>query len=429
MTYEPLKLLSMKLEHFRCFANLELDFDPQLTVLTGKHGSGKTALLDAVSVFLKHLVSPIDDKRVNFRRKDFQTGHPLSVLKYEFLAGEEIKKSTFAFTVKYDSIVCHNDCQEDFQEIEKKNIAPIFACYSEERRVDSYEYKRYPDKGRVSAFENAFSHQIDFSRTLSWFIDNASGEALEGIRQENTEFEFPELTAVHEAVVRCVGRYYEPCVAGAPPRLIFDRKDTTNRFLTPDQLDGGCRTMLALVMDLARRMAVANADSDWGWGGTVLDSPGIVLIDEIELRLHPSWQQTVLPDLMEIFPNVQFIVTTHSPQVAGSLEGKHIRILDNNVVSHVPPGTLGADSSHILKKIFGSESKHPLDLKDELNEYKDLVYSDKWDEPRTIELKNLLYDRYREYEEELFELQLYILGRKLIMEEEEKKKYKQSQKK
>ena len=89
--------------------------------------------------------------------------------------------------------------------------------------------------------------------------------------------------------------------------------------LSIDQLSGGYRIMLALAADLARRMAQGNPHLD-----DPLRSEAVVLIDEIELHLHPSWQQRVMADLARTFPNTQFIVSTHSPQVLTTVRPEHV---------------------------------------------------------------------------------------------------------
>ena len=171
-------------------------------------------------------------------------------------------------------------------------------------------------------------------------------------------------------------------------------------------------------MDLSRRMAVANADAAWPEGQTVLHSPGIVLIDEVEQHLHPAWQQTVLPRLMEIFPNVQFIVTTHSPQVLTSVEAKHIRVLGGgDAVYAAPQGTWGAEASRLLKRIFGVDNRPPSRATDELNRYADLVYADQWDGDEARRLRDLLDERYGGEEPFLTRLDLYIANRKWELEE------------
>jgi len=121
-------------------------------------------------------------------------------------------------------------------------------------------------------------------------------------------------------------------------------------------------------------MAVANQDASWPEGQTVLQSPGVVLIDEVELHLHPSWQQTVLPRLMDIFPNVQFIVTTHSPQVLTSIKPRHIRILEDGKILPAPIGSYGAQSWRVLEDIFQVKSRPQfVESAKVLNEYYDLI--------------------------------------------------------
>ena len=102
-----------------------------------------------------------------------------------------------------------------------------------------------------------------------------------------------------------------------------------------------------------------------------------MLIDEVDMHLHPAWQQTILSDLRKAFPRVQFIVTTHSPQVISSIPSKNIRILDEGVVYDAPYGTEGAESSRILKRIFDVNLRPPQnEYTIALQEYRDLVYED-----------------------------------------------------
>lgn len=94
--------------------------------------------------------------------------------------------------------------------------------------------------------------------------------------------------------------------------------------LIVDQLSDGIRNMIGLVADIAYRAATLNKlfrqDAP-------RHSPGIVLIDEVDMHLHPAWQQRVLPQLLATFENIQFIVTTHSPQVISTIKSKHVRLL------------------------------------------------------------------------------------------------------
>jgi predicted ATP-binding protein involved in virulence len=107
-----------------------------------------------------------------------------------------------------------------------------------------------------------------------------------------------------------------------------------------------------MVMDIAMRMVEANPDM----GSEALQTPGIVLIDEIELHLHPSWQQRILLDLQRTFPNVQFICTTHSPQVLSTVKQESIRLItdEGNILTgeEVGVNTYGAQSYLIMEDLM-----------------------------------------------------------------------------
>jgi predicted ATP-binding protein involved in virulence len=129
----------------------------------------------------------------------------------------------------------------------------------------------------------------------------------------------------------------------------------------------------------------------------------------VELHLHPSWQQTVLTTLMDIFPNTQFIVTTHSPQVLTSVSAKHIRILRDGKAYTVHDQTQGAESSQLLKHVFGVETRpQNLPVVQELNEYTKLVYAEEWDTPRAEELRKILSKHFGSDDPKLMELNLHI---------------------
>ena len=221
-------------------------------------------------------------------------------------------------------------------------------------------------------------------------------------------FSLPDLVALREAVAKALGDYNEPYMSNTPLGLFITHRDEPDKPLSVKQLSDGYRTMLALVMDLARRMAVANADAEWPEGQTVLHSPGIVLIDEVEQHLHPAWQQTVLPRLMDIFPNVQFIVTTHSPQVLTSIPAKHIRILRDGAVYTFPEETDGAEAGRVLEDVLGVNPRPDNEAARKLRDYERLVNDGQWDAPEAARLKRELEAHYGDSEPKLDELALRV---------------------
>lgn len=133
-----------------------------------------------------------------------------------------------------------------------------------------------------------------------------------------------------------------------------------NNFKNFSYLSDGQRLFVALIVDLARKLTLSSNQSD-----NPFDGQGIVLIDEIELHLHPQWQRDILPSLLHNFPNIQFIVTTHSPQVISSVDSKSIRTLtlDENeeiIVGNVDYQTDGATSSEVLNRLMNVSLRRKL---------------------------------------------------------------------
>ena len=129
-------------------------------------------------------------------------------------------------------------------------------------------------------------------------------------------------------------------------------------------MSDGYKNTLSMISDIAYRMAVLNPQL----GEHVLDkTPGIILIDEIDLHLHPEWQQTILNDLQNVFPKVQFIITSHAPVVINSVEREHIRILDNGHVYMPVVQTYGRDVNSILREVMGV-GERPADVQQLLSD-------------------------------------------------------------
>jgi predicted ATP-binding protein involved in virulence len=412
------------LEHYRCFKNLDIDFDDQLTVLVGVNGAGKTATLDALSFFLRYVGHPDNRNSRNYSMplEDVAIGYkPNDIiynLKVKSNSGgkEEITTLSFEFintSQNRMNFIMHNA----FGSANKAPVAmpQVFVAYMAGRFISEAD-SFVPQTGfqippNHQAFENNFNRTIDYASTLSWFY-NADGDEARAMRDEGLREELPELKAIREALSKALlGQYEKPRMYGNPSELIIYKKDTDIAYKV-SQLSDGYRAMLALVLDLARRMAQAcgeNARTD----ESILHTPAIVLIDEVELHLHPAWQQTVLNTLMDIFPNTQFIVTTHSPQVLTSVANKHIRVLNDGRAYTVDAQTQGVEASMLLKRVFGVEPRPKgLEIVQTLKEYSNLVYEDEWDTPKAEELRKKLDAHYGNDELELSELDLHIENRK-----------------
>jgi predicted ATP-binding protein involved in virulence len=199
-----------------------------------------------------------------------------------------------------------------------------------------------------------------------------------------------------------------PRIDGTTGRFAVDTQDPngTTIKLYLDQLSDGYLVMLAVVMDFALRLALANPPERPG--DDVLASEAILSIDEVDLHLHPSWQQRVIPDLRRTFPNTQLILTTHSPQVTTTVPSSNLRILRGSQLYSAPPGTEGAEAQRLLEDAFQVNARPKLPRAQELDEYLRLVNDRKWDTVHARELRRKLDEWSQGQEPRLLEADLQI---------------------
>ena len=136
--------------------------------------------------------------------------------------------------------------------------------------------------------------------------------------------------------------------------MAFATPQELPQVLELEQLSDGYRNLLAVVLDFARRLAQAHPN----WENP-LEAPGILLIDEIELHLHPQWQQKIIPNLRVVFPKTQIIVATHSPQVLTTVESRNIFIIQDRELRAVPIQTYGAENKRVMQEVMQTDSRPP----------------------------------------------------------------------
>jgi predicted ATP-binding protein involved in virulence len=161
----------------------------------------------------------------------------------------------------------------------------------------------------------------------------------------------PAFTAVKTAVVGCVENAVNLYFDAVLGEVVVEMQGGAQPF---SNLSDGQRTMLAMVGDIAQKAAKLNPHL----GDRVLEeTPGVVLVDELDLHLHPKWQRRVIEDLRRTFPKIQFICTTHSPQLIGQAKADEIIVLDAPESSPHPGQSFGMDSNWVLRHIMGSDDR------------------------------------------------------------------------
>lgn len=446
-----MKLERLHLKNFRCFDELTIEFGQRLTVIIAENGAGKTAILDAIAVgFGRYLtklpgVAGRTTKDTDLRVTTGERREPFMMLAWEaktvggaslvWAGGRKRDGAVTAAVIKKqlsdEQLALLSRGLKELDEFtlgivqddaeSRPYFLPVIAYYGTNRAIREEVQRRRGFKKSFSRFDalaGALDPDSRFKAAFEWFNAMEDAERREREARRDFGYHHPELQAVRAAIVRLLpAGFSNPRTEIRPLRFVIDRLTPggTTRTLRISQLSDGYRVVLGLTMDFARRMAQAN--SQWASDGlqiaNPLDLPAIALIDEIDLHLHPSWQQRVLTDLMQTFRNTQFIITTHSPQVLTTVKAECIRglkYIDGKVVVKDDyQFSEGAEAQLALEDILGvSPRPQDLDVVKQLNAYLDLVAKDQWDTPAASELRKKLDEWGRGHESALLKADMDI---------------------
>lgn len=254
-----------------------------------------------------------------------------------------------------------NDYVDTFIDSHNENkhyTLPIFVYYETGRGVfDIPLRKRAFNKhfSRFEALDGALESKTNFKRFVQYFYFLEEKENRLQKEQRSFEVEIPELRAIRLAVEKLLPEFSN-IRSAVPAGIMVDwckpigNGETTIQKLRIEQLSDGYRTTLAMVMDIAARMAEANP-----YSSDPLSSEGIILIDEVDLHLHPEWQREFLPRLINVFPHLQFIVSTHSPFIIQSVKEGMLVDLDKDDISDSPSLNKELSIEDIAEGVMGME--------------------------------------------------------------------------
>ena len=395
-----MKLKTVEIENFRAIEKLTLPLDPQLTVLHGDNAHGKTSVLAAIAVGLGIIPTPLPGvSGIGFRKADLRKDAQLMRVALTPIDGRPWRRTR----TKQGRSLAGVRGLEWLREQTKKMVdadregrpidLPIVTLYDTDRVVLDLPQRRRgfrKEFPRFAALEGALSARTNFRTLFQWFYFKENEELREQKEHRDFDYRLRDLSAVRDAISSMLDDVSDPHIEVNPLRFVVTLNTGQNsEKLALDQLSGGYRAVLALVADLAWRMAQGNPHLD-----NPLSSEAIILIDEIELHLHPSWQQRILNDLMRTFPNAQFIVSTHSPQVLTTVRPGHIVELvreDGRIVAGAPAGwTYGAESGDVLSVVMGVHERPDNDFRNALDQYKRLVSEGDGESPKALDLRKKL---------------------------------------
>ena len=341
-----MKISSLETYNFRGLANAKINFHNRLNLFLGINGAGKSSILDAVSTLMSWFVQRIKSttgRGADIAIEDIENDSQDCRLK--IVLDDETQWTLFRTKSKEKNeksdLTKLNDKVKTFwrQMDENSNTPlPVIVHYRVNRSVSDIplKIKHLSDLKREDSYTNTLKGNASFRDFFSWFRMRED-EENEHIRDDR-DYRDRGLETIRKAMLKIFPEYSDMKVRRRPQALLLN------------QLSDGEKCYIALVCDLASRLVMANPN------GNPLEGTGVVMIDEVDLHLHPQWQLVVLAKLTETFPNCQFIVTTHSPLVVSESIGK-IFTIDDGEVKELPLLN-GVDYNAILRDFMGTASQN-----------------------------------------------------------------------
>ena len=392
-------LKEIEITNFRAIKELKLDLDPKLNILHGAHGHGKTSILNAIATGLGSIHTLLPEIHgVSFLKSDLRAnaGTNLLLTTTEGLQWSRARRQQTKQISPLKALKSYLDSIVNADRNGQSNSdLPIVAFYDANRNVLEAQIRRKSSRGdpaRYEALQDSLSPKSSFHRFLNWFFELEHRELSEKSDRADWNYSIKELSAVRTAITKMLPGMCNPRIGWKPFGMLVTEKfdDQIAGEVSIDQIGGGYRTVLALVTDLVMRMAQGNPHKD-----DPLSSEAIVLIDEIDLHLHPSWQQRVLINLANTFPAAQFIVSTHSPNILATAHPHQIIELtrEGNEISagHTQFATFGADSGDVMEGVMcvDGRSRHT-EFGNKLATYERLVREGKGRSPDAMKLRKSL---------------------------------------
>ncbi len=356
-----MKIKKLTLSGMRAFSQAEFDFQPGFNLLVGVNGVGKTTVLDALRISLSRVLPQItkySSQKHSFNFGDITIGLNSLQVSCDFYFNS--KSFNFLYVKQRESVIGNKpgSPRESVYEVgdvekitpplseiipTKIDLTPLALFFSTKRSIISD--KTVSGHATAGGLAAAFSESLSANRENNlrllkdWFkVQIALGEERPlGLKHINV---------LKDAVESFLPGFKDLRIEETDDKssIVIDKNGTTLDLIR--QLSDGERGVLAMVLDLARRLSQANPHVE----NPLKEGTAIVLIDELDLHLHPKWQRRIVDNLTRTFPNCQFIATTHSPQIIGEVKPNMITIIDKTIYS--PPNSYGLDSSRLLEEVL-----------------------------------------------------------------------------
>ncbi len=374
-----MKIEKIRIRNFKGFKERELTFSPSFNLLVGTNGAGKTSALDALSVAISSWLLGFKGKYDGRAIRSYEAHLTLSEYKEEIRFSEhypveirawgevlntpvewarkltgEGRKTTTAETKALRTMAAEADhISRNGGDID----LPVIAYYGNMRLWQ--EPGRLKKDSRLSSFER-FSNQKSLNRLEGYRF---SMDPRISVGELVKWFGYQAWTGFQEGKTRSIFQIVKKSVLGCMENAADLRFDAKRGELVADiqgvgtqpfaNLSDGQRCIFSMISDLAQRCVKLNPHL----GDKVLErTPGVALIDELDLHLHPKWQRRLIEDLRRVFPGIQFIATTHSPFLIQTLrngeelimlEGQPVSVLGNKGIEDISRGLMWVERPEV----------------------------------------------------------------------------------
>lgn len=377
-----MQIEQLTLKHFRGFTDATFNFQPGMNLIVGVNGVGKSTILDSLRMLLAamlnringstHSVMPLTNSDIGLGQHLLEASMHVMVdqlsIQYsnqfsdqlDRVKAEEYKAAQIK-RLSHDSDLLRRDIELDIQFVKhnirdlrphgriikqllQKSTEQLMAIYfATTRSIPSQ------DRDEARAFGQVLSpRRLVLRNFAEWMFD----------AQENPN---PRKQRHLIAFQQVVNSFFDDDLKlqaqidqTDPKKAARMVVSKNNMQLDLTMLSDGERGMLSLVMDIARRLVDANPEAE----DPLREGQAVILIDELDLHLHPKWQRSIVQKLTQTFPNCQFIATTHSPQIIGEVEPNAIIVIDEDHQPIRADQTLGMDSNWILEHVMGTSERN-----------------------------------------------------------------------
>lgn len=377
-------LQKITIQNFRGIAEKEIEFKPGFNLIKGENGKGKTSILEAIAVGLGGFIAGFDGVATRHFSKE-------EIRKQYILLGDGSydEKMVMPMEVKMDAQI-GNECyhwtrNRNSVKASRSTIQPRDICKKAEEMALASDVElpiiSYQSAARVWSQKREKSENVfrkNYYRTVGYMdalVDASNIKLLLNwcAKMEQVSWQKSVKIAEYEAVKKAVSDFMSYMNQDGQYEVFYDKQTENLMFknsgniLPVENLSAGYQSLVWMVFDIAYRMAVLNPEKKTN----IVKTSGVVLIDEIDMHLHPKWQWNIIDSLRKVFPNVQFVATTHAPILFASAKNVWLIDIENEDVAY-SWSHYGLDINTALKVYQETEQIIP-EVQKQVEEFYDMM--------------------------------------------------------